>query len=1381
LAQKGAALPAFNFSSLRTRLLILVIIASIPALAFLLFSASEQRNQKEAEACAETMRMAILSANYLEQIVEGSQQVLSGLTEFTAVQNYDANACSTYLADFKKKLPIYNNIAVAKPDGNLFCSAIPFTKIINISDRPYFINAIRKKTLSFGEYQLSRINGQQQINVALPVLDKKSRVKSVVFLGIDLNAFKEKLKEVPLPEQASLTVLDRNLTVLYQYPETEKRAGVSMVNSPVTRAISGRDKGITIATGMDGIARIWAFTLVQGTDKGLHVRYAISHEAVYSEINRRLVRNLAILIVLLGMACAIAWYGGDYFIMRRVRKLIKATDVLSKGDLRVRVEVGGGPRDEIGQLGDSFNRMAAALEYQKEERKQSEINYQLLFEESKDAIFVSSVEGKYSDVNLAAVELLGYSSKDEVLALNTARDVFTNPEDRCKYVALLKENGFVKDFEVTLKRKDGKRLTALSTSTAIRNKTGDIVAYRGIVHDITERKRSEKALEESAKRLKLTLDAAHVVAWEINVDGTHTEIGPVHELFGRPKGFYHPSVSDLFQSIHPEDRQGVMSTVQSALRGELEYHVQFRVPQADGRMRWVEANGTLLRDEKGKPLRILGIARDITERKQTEQILLESENRTRLIVESLAIGVYYYRLENNDRLVFNGGNSAADRIIGVDHRIFIGKTIEEAFPPLQETELPRRYRDAAAFGIPWHTENLAYNDGRIQGIFEMHAFQTSPNNMIVAFTDISERKRAEEKLRTTLQRFYAILANMYDSILLVTNEGKIEFANQAFCDLYRLKERPEMLTELTSREIIDKIKRRYLHPDEADARIQKIVADGKPVRSEEVRMQGDQTHLRDFIPISVNGKPFGRLWHQVDITRQKQAAEALRVSEERFKRLVQHSNDIITLVDANGIQTATSGPVERITGYKPEELTGTSCFDLLHSDDREPAKKSFFEALVHPGLARRLETRYRHKKGHWITLEIVGSNLLHDPIVKAVVLNIRDITERNKLQEQLRQAMKMEAVGRLAGGIAHDFNNLLTIIIGNLELAKRGLNPLDPLAQHLNEVNNAAASAASLTRQLLAFSRKQIIEPKVLRLNDLIENLYKMLVRIVGEDIELLTSLGKEPGSVKVDPGQFEQVLVNLVVNARDAMPDGGKLMIETANVDLDESYCTYHPQARPGKFVLLAVSDTGSGMSDEVKEHIFEPFFTTKDQGRGTGLGLAMTFGLVQQAEGSIEVYSEVGHGTTFKIYLPRFAEQAEKLSRDEPALDLPAGNETVLLVEDEASVRQVALMILKELGYKVLSAPNGGEAFMLAEKHAGRIDLLMTDVVMPGMNGRDLAERLLGLHPEMKVLFTSGYTADVVVHHGVLEKNLNFIGKPYTPQSLARKMREVLDTEPR
>ncbi len=1381
MPQKGAALPAFNFSSLRTRLLILVIIASIPALAFLLFTASEQRNQKEAEIRAETMRMAILSANYLEQIVEGAHQVLSGLAEFTAVQNYDANACSAYLTDFKKKLPIYNNIAVARADGTIFCSALPLVKSINISDRPYFINAVKKKTLSFGEYQLSRINNHQQINVSLPVLDKKQQVRSVVFLAIDLNAFKEKLKEVPLPEHASLTVLDRNLTILYRFPETEKWTGKNMANSEVTRTIGGRDEGIVTATGVDNIARIWAFTLVQGTDKGLHVRYAISHKAVYSEINRRLTRNLAILIALLGMACAIAWYGGDYFIMRRVRNLIRATDALSKGDMSVRVDVAGNERDEISQLGFSFNRMTAALEDQKEERRQSEINYQLLFEESKDAIFVSSVEGKYSDVNQAAVELLGYASKEEVLALDTARDVFASPDDRCEYVALLRKNGFVKDFEVMLKRKDGRKLTVLSTSTAIRNKKGDIVAYRGIVHDITERKQAENVREESARRLKLTLDAAHVVAWEINADGTHAEVGPVHELFNRPEGFYHPGVADFFQSIHPEDRDGVMATVQSTLRGEREYHVQFRVPQADGRMRWVEANGTLLRDEQGKPLRILGIARDITERKQADQILHESENRTRLIVESLAIGVYYYRLENDDRLVFNGGNSAADRIIGVDHRMFIGKTIEEAFPPLKETELPRRYRDAAAFGIPWHTENLVYDDGRIQGIFEVHAFQTSPNNMIVAFTDITERKRVEEKLRTTLQRFYAILASLYDSILLVTNEGKIEFANQAFCDLYRLDERPEMLTKLTAGEIIDKIKNRYLNPDKAGDRILEIVAEGKPVRSEEVLMQGNQTHLRDFIPISVDGKPYGRLWHQTDITRQKQAAEALRVSEERFKRLVQHSNDIITLLDADGTQTSISGPVERITGYLPEELIGTSCFDFIHPDDRLPAQKAFADAIVHPGLARRAETRYRHKKGHWITLEIVGSNLLHDPAVKSVVMNIRDITERNKLQEQLRQAMKMEAVGRLAGGIAHDFNNLLTIIIGNLELARRGLNPIDPLAQYLNEVNNAAGSAVSLTRQLLAFSRKQIIEPKVLQLNDLIGNLHKMLVRIVGEDIELRTLLGKELGSVKIDPGQFEQVLVNLVVNARDAMPDGGRLMIETSNVDLDENYCSYHPQARPGKFVLLAVSDTGAGMSDEVKEHIFEPFFTTKDLGRGTGLGLAMIFGLVQQAGGSIEVYSEIGHGTTFKIYLPRFAERAEKLVKDEPASTLPAGNETVLLVEDESSVRQVALMILKELGYKVLSAPNGGEAFMLAEKHTGSIDLLMTDVVMPGMNGRELAERLLALHPEMKVLFTSGYTEDVVVHHGVLEKNLNFIGKPYTPQSLARKMREILDAEPR
>ena len=329
----------------------------------------------------------------------------------------------------------------------------------------------------------------------------------------------------------------------------------------------------------------------------------------------------------------------------------------------------------------------------------------------------------------------------------------------------------------------------------------------------------------------------------------------------------------------------------------------------------------------------------------------------------------------------------------------------------------------------------------------------------------------------------------------------------------------------------------------------------------------------------------------------------------------------------------------------------------------------------------------------------------------------------------------------------------------------------------LSEVNKAAERAARLTQQLLAFSRKQIIEPKVLNLNDLIADLNAMLVRLIREDIKIQILPGKDIGAVKVDAGQFQQVLVNLVVNARDAMPGGGKIVIETSNAELDDGYCSRHPYVKPGRFVMVAVSDTGHGMSEEVKAHIFEPFFTTKAKGSGTGLGLATTYGAVKQAGGSIEVYSEVGMGTTFKIYLPRVEGEASKLVRDDQPQKLLGGTETVLLVEDEDIVRDLCVRVLDELGYRVLQAGNGDEAIALAMGHGGRIDLLLTDVVMPGMSGRELANRLTRIHPETRVLFTSGYTDNAIVHHGVLDEGVSFIGKPYSPSALAKKVREVLD----
>jgi CheY-like chemotaxis protein len=382
------------------------------------------------------------------------------------------------------------------------------------------------------------------------------------------------------------------------------------------------------------------------------------------------------------------------------------------------------------------------------------------------------------------------------------------------------------------------------------------------------------------------------------------------------------------------------------------------------------------------------------------------------------------------------------------------------------------------------------------------------------------------------------------------------------------------------------------------------------------------------------------------------------------------------------------------------------------------------------------------------------------------------------LQEQLRQSQKMEAIGQLAGGVAHDFNNLLTVIHGYSELILNSLDDSSRLRQDVREIIHASEHASSLTRQLLAFSRKQVLQLKVLDLNAHVSNMDKMLRRMIGENIELMTLLAKDLGRIKADPGQIEQVILNLAVNARDAMLSGGKLTIETANIELDENYARSHIGVTPGRYVMLSVSDTGVGIAREVKERIFEPFFTTKEKGKGTGLGLSTVYGIIQQSGGNIWVYSEPGLGTTFKIYLPRIEEDTESLKPSAVSTKSLQGSETILLVEDEEMVRKLACTILQKNGYKVLEAPNGEEALRIVQGQNGNpIHLMVTDVVMPGMSGRQLADRLERLRPEMKILYISGYTDNAIVHHGVLEKGIDYIQKPFTIEGLARKVREVLD----
>ena len=416
---------------------------------------------------------------------------------------------------------------------------------------------------------------------------------------------------------------------------------------------------------------------------------------------------------------------------------------------------------------------------------------------------------------------------------------------------------------------------------------------------------------------------------------------------------------------------------------------------------------------------------------------------------------------------------------------------------------------------------------------------------------------------------------------------------------------------------------------------------------------------------------------------------------------------------------------------------------------------------------------------------ILKSNLTRLPSAVEAGLKQRK-TEKEKAaalaalqesQEQLRQSQKLEGIGQLAGGIAHDFNNLLTIIGGFTSLAIKDL-PLDsPIRSNLEEVKKAGDRASSLTRQLLAFSRKQVLQPEVLNLDSVVLEIEKMLRRVIGENIDLRAVLKPQLGNIKADPGQIEQIILNLVVNARDSMPHGGKLTIETDNVYLDEEYVSHHLGSQAGPHVMLAVTDTGHGMDQQTLSRIFEPFFTTKELGKGTGLGLSTVYGIVKQSGGNIWVYSEPGRGATFKIYLPRVDDAADEYKHTTQEAKLAEGSETILLVEDEEMLRKLARQTLKGYGYHILEASNGDEAIGISRQYEGEIQLLLTDVIMPGMNGRELSNRLLETRPKLRVLFMSGYTDDAIVHQGVLDESANFIQKPFPPESLAKKVREVLD----
>jgi two-component system, cell cycle sensor histidine kinase and response regulator CckA len=655
-----------------------------------------------------------------------------------------------------------------------------------------------------------------------------------------------------------------------------------------------------------------------------------------------------------------------------------------------------------------------------------------------------------------------------------------------------------------------------------------------------------------------------------------------------------------------------------------------------------------------------------------------------------------------------------------------------------------------------------------------HLDDPAVQGVVINVRDISERKEAEAALRESEERFRALVQHTSDVINLMDADGVLVYASPAVESVFGAKPRWVVGTSAFD----------YMHPDDRE-RVERAFAEAikSPGRKDSLRyrmrhVDGTWRYVESIGNNLLDDPAVGAVVLTTrDITERQEAAEALRRSEERFRALVQHGSDMITVLDADGLVIYASPSAASILGWHEGEYVGRSTFSLLHPDDRERVRRMFVDALTRTGPTQPIQSRMRHKNGGYRLLESIATNQLDDPAVRGLVINSRDITERQQLESELLQSQKMEAVGRLAGGIAHDFNNLLTAIGGYTALLLEEHAGDDEHRRDLTEIEKAATRGAALVDQLLSFSRRKMLMPTTLDLNEVVESTRGLLSPAIGADIELVTHLAPSLDAVRADRTQIEQVLLNLAVNARDAMPSGGRLDIETANVTLDARDVGAQIDATAGPHVMLSVRDTGIGMDRETQAQVFEPFFTTKDVGQGTGLGLSTAYGIVTQAGGHIAVDSRPGGGTTFHVYLPAVAKDAAPISQVADGVAPRTGRETVLVVEDEAAVRSLARDVLGRLGYQVLVASDGLEALKVADQHRGRIDLLVSDVVLPHLRGVEVADRIYARQPGLRVLYISGYTETAIVHDGQLDPGVNFLAKPFLPADLGNRVREILD----
>ncbi len=1043
-----------------------------------------------------------------------------------------------------------------------------------------------------------------------------------------------------------------------------------------------------------------------------------------------------------------------------------------------------------------------------DELRSSEERYRTILEITEEGYLENDLKGNITFANDMACYVMGYE-KNQLLGKNY-RDYLTPAvAEHMRHIFQQVYNTgkprLLVDYDLV--RLDGTVKTYQMNAALMHDHTGQPCGFRILTRDMSLYKQTREALQKSEEKYRNILENMAETYLETDLKGNfvffndslcHVLGYSRGELQGASYKRISPpaSLKKIFTDFHEIYRTGKSKTF-----SDHEFVTK------DGSTIYMDMSFSLLRSPAGDAIGFCGLGRDVTTEVKNRRKIEESERHLRIITQNIRDVIWTMDFDLN----YTYMSSSVFQLLGF--------TLDEVYKmPLRSVLPTERYKKLQKMLTEQMTE---YQNGNIRESLKTTTFEMpmmckdgkiiwveisanfnldengKPFEIVGVTRDISERKKAAEHLLESEKRYRTITENVNDIVWIVDLNLQLSYASPSNATLTGFT--PEEVTKNPLHHFL--VPQSYAHAAEVLAEELEIENSTAPVdlnrsRTLEIEvfnrlgkniwLEVGATFNRD-----ANGKATEILAVGRNITQRRMMEEALADSEQRYRLIVENIHEIIWTTDLNLHYSYVSPSCFPVTGYSQDEIKKIPLDQLLTPSSLLLAQNTIMEELnreltgepFDPHRSKTIEQELYAKNGSTVWLEVTAIFIRNDRGKPAGLLMAgRDISERKKaeaekhnLEDQLNQAQKMETIGRLAGGVAHDFNNMLSVILGYVDLAKLRLAKQHPVLKDIAEIEKAAVRSRDITTQLLAFSRKQIIEPRIIDLNEMVTHTQKALTRLIGEDVELKVFFGRNLWSIKFDPSQIEQILINLAVNARDAMPNGGKLTIETANTVIDPLYCESHIDFIPGDYVQLTVSDNGTGMDKEILKHIFEPFFTTKEAGKGTGLGLATVYGIVRQNEGFINVYSEPGYGSTFSIYLPRTTEVNEV--KEEPEEDYEfSGKGNILLVEDDAMVLQIAKGMLESMGFTVTAVNAPAEAVVIYEKQDVLFDLVITDVIMPAMSGKDLRNKLQAIKPDTKFLFMSGYTADVIAHHGVLEKGVHFLQKPFTLKSLAGKVVEAL-----